>query len=59
MLVVFKGKRKVHFVGEVVKEKDEEADIEVKFLRKENIPRFQMVLLSQMLKIYIRFLLDL
>ena len=34
VLVVYKEKRKVHFVGEVVKEKDEEGDIEVKFLRK-------------------------
>ena len=33
VLVVYKGKRKVHFVGEVIKEKDE-GDIEVKFLRK-------------------------
>ena len=34
VLVVYKGKRKVHFVGEVIKEKDQEGDIEVKFLRK-------------------------
>ena len=34
VLVVYKGKRKVHFVGEVIEEKDEEGDIEVKFLRK-------------------------
>ena len=43
VLVVYKGKRKVHFVGEVVKDKDEEGDIEVKFLRKHTL-----VLLNQM-----------
>ena len=31
VLVVYKGKRKVHFVGEVAKEEDEEGDLEVKF----------------------------
>ena len=34
VLVAYKGKREVHFVGEVVKEKDEEGDTKVKFLRK-------------------------
>ena len=34
VLVVCKGKRKVHFVGEVVKEEDVEGGMEVKFLRK-------------------------
>ena len=34
VLVVYEGKRKVHFVGQILKEEDEDGELEIKFLRK-------------------------
>ena len=34
VLVAYEGKRKVHFVGQILKEKDEDGDLEIKFLQK-------------------------
>ena len=34
VLVTYERKRKVHFVGQILKEKDEDGDLEIKFLRK-------------------------
>ena len=34
VLVAYEGKRKVHFVGQILKEEDEDGDLEIKFLQK-------------------------
>ena len=34
VLVTYEGKRKVHFVGQILKEEDEDGDLEIKLLRK-------------------------